>query len=483
VENEVALTMDGEPSKRRRTRRDPRPRFKADRTRQLDAVHGCPELQVPADHLARRVKEVVEKFDLSAIEEQYSSLGRHGYRPSNVMAVWVYASLIGVHKSTKLAEALETDAALRLLSGGYAFSSPTLRRFRRKGEALFKQAIEHCVRLAFDDGLLKPEELAVDSVRLRAEASFQAVRTLERSKQRVKELAEKKATAAGEELARIEEKLRKHETAIQKCEAAGRTNMVLTNERAGLMKFPNAGGVPGHRVTVTAAGVKERLVVSVLIDADTQDAGKLGPSLEQTRELFKRIGATGGRMQAAADAGYWTRPDLEFARANRAWVDVLIAEASTAEENGKFFTRPDFSIDADGNATCPAGRLMRKQGQGERVKYIGVGCGDCALKSKCTDSSVRMFTVRPDYERLREAMQLRMAQPDAQSRYHKRLATVEPVFSNIEHVMGFRRVSSRHSETVVAEVLLKILAHNVSRLLAAQRRRAVLSVLTLTLEF
>jgi len=126
---------------------------------------------------------------------------------------------------------------------------------------------------------------------------------------------------------------------------------------------------------------------------------------------------------------------------------------------------------------------MRKQSQGKRVKYLGVGCGDCALKPKCTDSSVRMFTVRPDYERLREAMQLRMAQSDAAPRYQKRLATVEPVFSNIEHVMGFRRASSRHAPTVVAEILLKILAHNVSRLLAAKRNRRAFSVLALALVF
>jgi len=331
MESEGTLTASVERPKQRRTRRDPKPRFKADRTKQLDAVHGCPELQVPVDHLARRVRAVVEQFDLSTLEEQYSSLGRHGYRPSNVMAVWIYASLIGLHQSTKVAKAMVTDAALRWLSGGYALSAPTLRRFRQKGEALFRQAIERCVFLAFHEGWLKPEELAVDSVRLRAEASFKAVRTLERSKQRVKELEQEKAHATSEEeRARLDDKQRKHEGAIQKCEEAGRTNVVLTNERAGLMKFPNAGGMPGHRVTVTAAGVRERLVVSVLIDADTQDAGKLGPSLEQTRELFRRIGATSARLQAAADAGYWTRPDLEFARDHRRWVDVLIAEASTA---------------------------------------------------------------------------------------------------------------------------------------------------------
>lgn len=429
---------------------------------------GCAELQVPKGHLARRVKDLIEKFDLSAVEGKYSSLGRHGYRPLNELAVWVYASLIGLHYGSDVARALETDAALRLLSGGYSISSQTLNRFRQKNGQLFREAIEACAAMACSEGLLRTDELAVDSVRLRAEASFKSVRTLERSKRRLEELAKEKQRAAPEDFARIEKKIEKYRSAVEKCDAEDRTNFVTTSELAGFMKFPNAGGVPGHRVTVTAAGVRQRLAVSVLIDGDTQDQGKLGPSLEQARDLFKRIGAATTGLQAAADAGYWTRADLEFARANRGWVDVLIDEASTVSESGRFFSRRDFSIDADGNATCPAGRLMRRQSQGKRIKYIGVGCTDCALKPKCTDSSCRMFTVRPDYESLRQAMQLRMAEPDALSRYQKRMATVEPVFANIEHVMGFRRVSSRHSETVVAEILLKVLAHNISRLLHAR---------------
>lgn len=444
---------------------------------------GCAELQVPAGHLARQVRAMVEKFDLSAVDGKYSSLGRHGYRPANELAVWIYASLIGLHHGSQVARALATDAALRLLSGGHAISSQTLNRFRQKNGELFRQAIEASVAMAFNEGLLKTDELAVDSVRLRAEASFKSVRTLERSKQRLEELTKQKEQASPDEVARIEEKIAKYQAAVARCEGEKRTNFVVTNKLAGLMKFPNAGGVPGHRVTVTAAGVKERLAVSVLIDGGTQDQGKLGPSLQQARELFERIGAT-GPLQAAADAGYWTTPDLKFARANRDWVDVLIAEASTADAGGKFFTRFDFSIDAEWNATCPAGRLMRKQGRPpHRLKYIGVGCDNCALKPKCTESTARMFTVRPDFEVIRDAMRLRLAQPDAHARYQERMATVEPVFSNIEDVMGFRRVSSRHSATVVAEILLKVLAHNISRLLSAQKRRSLLFSIPLVLEF
>ena len=34
---------------RRRTRRDPHPRFRLDTTDPLDAIAGCPSLQVPAE--------------------------------------------------------------------------------------------------------------------------------------------------------------------------------------------------------------------------------------------------------------------------------------------------------------------------------------------------------------------------------------------------------------------------------------------------
>ncbi len=43
--------------------------------------------------------------------------------------------------------------------------------------------------------------------------------------------------------------------------------------------------------------------------------------------------------------------------------------------------------------------------------------------------------------------------------------------------MGFRRVSSRHAPTVCAGVLLKLLAHNVRRLLAARLLCCVLVIL------
>jgi transposase len=466
-----------EPRKpRRRQRRDPEPHFKADTSHQLDAILGCPAESVPKDHLAWAVLEVVDHLDTSAVEAGYSSLGRHGYHPKSTLAVWVYASLIGLHHSTKVARALGTDAAMRLVARGGRHSGATLRRFRQSNAVLFAAAIDATVRLAHERGLLDSKDLAIDSVRLRAHASTKAVRTRERSTKRLAELegidprdlpkADRKEHAA---------KLKKHREALALCEERDVSNVVLTSPAAALMKFPSGAGLPGHRVTVTASGQSTRFVISVLVDAATNDYGKLEGAVNQARAALVRAGVPeDAKLQFAADAGYWSEDDLSFALRSREWADILVAEPG--KENGHadrpkaFFGRDAFEIDG-ATAKCPAGTLMRGPypDANGRLKWIGVGCSDCPEKPRCTPGRERALTLSP----AGEAMRGRLERKGARERYNRRIATVEPIFSAIEDTMGFRRVSSRLPETVRAEILLKVLAHNVARLVTAKRVRCV----------
>jgi len=470
------LALSPPPSERpirRRTRRDPQPRFKPDTTAQLDAIHGCPSWQVPEEHLARAVQRIVGRLDLSSVEAGYSSLGRHGYAPRNVLAVWVYASLIGIHHATKLARALETDAALRLLSGGHGISRSTLNEFRLRHGALFADCIAQTVAMAQAEGLLALGDLAADSMRLRAHASTKAVRTLVRSKRRLAELAAVDENGLSEaEQARHRAKVAKHTQAVAECEARGRTSIVTTNPSAALMKFPDGAGLPGHRISAMAAGVKARFLVAVLVTADTNDYGLLEPVVAETEKTLARAGVPGdARLQLAADAGYCAQADLAFAERVRDRIDVLIDGVREPENRSRCFGRDRFEIRDDGSALCPAGRLMKGPAHHHdgRTIWTGVGCGDCSLRPQCTEGRYRSLTANLELDRLRTAMQARLTAPGGLDRYHRRIATVEPVFSNIESVMGYRRASSRHEGTVVAEVLLKVLAHNISRLRVARR--------------
>jgi transposase len=469
------LTLSSVPIERlvrRRTRRDPQPRFKPDTTGQLNAVEGCASLQVPGEHLAWAVRRIVSRFDLSSLEARYSSLGRHGHAPRRLLAMWVYGSLIGIHHATKLSRAVKTDAALRLLSGGHDVSRSTLNEFRLRHAGLFAECIAQTVAMAQAADLLSLDDLAADSMRLRAHASTKAVRTLVRSKRRLAELAAVDEQGLGEaERERHREKVAKHTRAVAECEARGRSSVVTTNPSAALMKFPDGAGLPGHRISAMAAGVQARFVVAVLVSADTNDYGLLEPIVRETTRVLARSGVSEPtRLQVAADAGYCARADLAFAEGVRARIDLLIDGAETPAGRSGLFGRDRFTVHADGSVSCPAGRLMKgpfPQPDGG-AKWTGVGCADCALRSDCTKGKTRSIYVDREFDQLRAAMRARMDAPGGRERYNRRIATVEPVFSNLESTMGFRRASSRHEGTVVAEVLLKVLAHNISRLLSAR---------------
>jgi transposase len=459
---------------RSRTRRDPNPRFRTDASSQLDAALGCPELQVPAEHMARRVRELVERMDTSAVESRYSSLGRRGYHPKRLLALWVYASIVGLHHATKLARALATDAALRLLSGGHNISRPVLNRFRQENAELFARGIEETVRLAHELGMVPLEDLAVDSVRLRAHASMTKVRTKKRSTERLRELAQVDFSALSEaKRAKHEESLAKHQLALKLCDERKTSSVVLTAPSAALMKFPSGLALAGHRVTATVAGQSERLVLAVIIDAANCDYGHLEPAVRETVRVLNAAGLPPtARLQMAADAGYFSGEDLRFAAEERAWIDLLVAPAKDCarERPGGLFGRDDFQKQSNGTVLCPAGRLMRgpTRHDGGRLQYEGVGCATCDLKPRCTTAKKRYISIAPEAEANAAKMRARMNEPGAKERYNRRLATAEPVFSLIEDTMGFRRTSSRFDRTIRAEILLKILAHNVSRLLVGQ---------------
>lgn len=464
----------------RRKRLDPVPHFKPSIAKQMDALSGCPDAMVSKDHPARKVEDMVAMLDVATLDAKRSSLGRRGFEPRRMLAVWVYASWCGVHHSTKLERLLKTDLAYRYLSGGHTMSAGVLRQFRRENGELFEAAIQHTVELAAKANLIPLEELATDSVRLRAHAGMAQVRTLSRSTKRLEELSARPIEKmTSEEHAKHLEKVEKHRTAVARCEREGTTNHVLTNPSAALMKFPNGGSAPGHRVTVTAAGTELRLVVSLLIDAAGNDFGKLGPAVEQARAALTKAGVPAdSRLRICADGGYTSEQDLLFALTHPTAEILLAAGPLRGHRNtngAKFFTRDDFAFAADGRVTCPSGAQMQGPSPDgpEQIRYNGIGCLQCPLREKCTDRKVRSLTVRPRLEEARQAMLAAMQVPAAAHNYKRRCCTVEPVFSGLQDQMGFRRISTRLATAARAEILLKVLAYNLSRLSEGNRLRRV----------
>jgi transposase len=386
-----------------------KPRFLADLSRQLDALVGCPDAQVPAVHLARAVLEMVELLDTASLERAYSSLGRHGLHPKRKLAVLLYASLTGLHEATKIARAARTDAAYRLLTGGHGVSETMLRTFRRENAAFFEQAIQETVTLAARHDLVQTTELAVDSVRLRADASTRSIRSLARSEARLEELGKiDRATLDGEALEKHDRAVEKHSDGVRRCQEEDRTSLSLTNPLAAMIKFPGGGAFPGHRVTVVACGAKLRFVLAVLIGSSATDTDTLRPAMDAARRTLDAAGLIDAKLQVAADAGFLGLDDLAYADEMRGGaVDVLTNDprhthrGKSAKIDG-FLGKDRFDFLADGSVVCPAGRAMTgpvKSGRGI-VRYTGVGCAKCPLKAQCTPSAKRVVCVHPEKDAL-----------------------------------------------------------------------------------
>ena len=231
---------------------------------------------------------------------------------------------------------------------------------------------------------------------------------------------------------------------------------------------------------MTAFGSRERIVTSVLIDADSSDQGKLGPAVEDALRALREARIDVEQpIQIAADAGYTAAADLVFAHENREQVDLLVAQPKHSrykpKKGGGLFTKDDFEWSDDG-PICPAGSPMEgpeSDGVG-RTRFKGLGCETCSLHDKCTKSKRRVLVIRPKLENARASMTTRMSEQGAADRYNQRIATIEPVFGELQHAMNYRRVSSRHKDGIRAEILLKVLAYNLRRLLAAEARAFVL---------
>jgi transposase len=461
-------------------------RFHGEEVNQLDPIQGCPELMVPEDHPARTIIRWVERLDLTPFRARLKPLGRTPIDPKFRLRVWLYGSLIGIHHASKLAELAETDAALRLLAGGHGVSPSRLKEFRSDNGPALSDALRQLLRYGIEAGLVDPRALAVDSMRLRARASGDSISTKSRSSRRLKELkVADGGDLAPEVQAEHQAKVEAHQAVIDTCAQRGVTSYSSSNPMASLMKFPSGASAPGHRITAVASGKRDRFIVWAAVDSAPSDYGKLTEAVLGARGALFDAGLPMDDlfMQVAADAGYMSQSDLEFAHEQRlrGEVDVVLPGAKEPTLRGAdgrlLFSRDDFYVDDEG-AICP--RLVPMEGpttdrEGRRT-WRGAACADCPLKSLCTDGEVRTFSINPVTDSLRRATRERIADAAIKARYNERIATIEPVFAYLEDVLQYRRASSAKAESIRGEVYLKVMTYNITRLQAAARRHARVNV-------
>jgi len=297
--------------------------------------------QLAADHRARVVWAFVEGLDLSRLYDRIRARegepGRPPPDPKILLALWLFATLEGVGSARQLDRLCTRDVAYRWLCGSVPMNYHGLSDFRCGHGEVLDQLLTQSLTALLAEGLVKPQEIAMDGTKVRASAgrgSFRRRSTLSQLKglaeERVRRLkAEVENDAAASEKRRqaarqrgAEERARRVEAALKAAEKLsaekaerekthkkaeekkGEVRASTTDPEARLMRFADGAVRPGYNVQL-AVDPSSGIILGTDVTDRRNDAGQAGPMAEQVKE---RLGAQPERV--LCDTTYVTQDEI-----------------------------------------------------------------------------------------------------------------------------------------------------------------------------
>ena len=401
---------------------------------------------LPEGHLAFFVSDLVDQLDLSAITTVYEDeeRGYPPYHPVMLTKVLVYAYCVGVFSSRRIQRRLVEDVAFRVLAAGNEPDFRIIADFRKTHLTALRGFFEQVLRLARELGALRVGRVALDSSKIKANASKHKAMSYGRMREKqrqlreeVKELlAQAEAADAAEDaeygsdrrgdelpadLQRRESRLKRIREAKRVLEGRAKDEAAdtgkpsesakpdtkaqynFTDPESRIMKGPD-GFVQAYNVQVAVDELQ--LIVGQAVTQETNDKKQLMPMITT---IEQQSGET--PTQLLADAGYCSD-------------DSLTAIADTG-------------IDAYIST--------RKQKHGERP-------GPCPRGPL------------PNGATIVDRMSRTLLTQTGAAAYAARKGIVEPVIGQIKQARGFRQFLLRGFEKVQGEWSLVCTTHNILKL-------------------
>jgi transposase len=259
---------------------------RADRAQVLLLPRALDEM-IPADHLARSVWAVVERWDLSAflaiVAARGERPGRAATDPKVLIGLWLFAYTQGVGRGRELDRLCDAHDAYRWLAGGVSLNYHTINDFRVDHEQALDGLLTQMLATLTAGGEVRIGRIGQDGTRVHAGAgrgSFKKREALEqhladarRHVEAMKQQAEDPATpaasaqqkAAQERAARERvERLERAMQEIKKVEEAKAAQKEkpskhepakasATDPEARQMRMPGGGTAPGYNVQLAVA--------------------------------------------------------------------------------------------------------------------------------------------------------------------------------------------------------------------------------------
>jgi transposase len=366
------------------------------------------------DHLCFFVRRVVRQLDLSVFTQSYSPEGGMLYAPELMLGVWLYAYATGMTSARRLSQRLGEDLALRFLGGGARVDNWALSAFRRRHALALNNAFTQVLEMARSLGLGKLGRVAIDSTRIKANASRDRVDTeqrlrnerakLRRNIRRWQQACDKDDTEPAGLTVAIEDAERKLAELPQRLERlrkSGLKKLSRTDPDARFLRC-RRGFELGY--TGEIAMSEDHLIVAQRVTQQATDNASLSPMVERVK-----LECGSPPKEVLADSGYFSVKNLE-------WL-----------EQQKI------------NACLPDSNMARALNLGKRCK-----------------GRARAATHRRMRQKLRS--------PSGRQAYAQRKTMVEPGFGVLKEQRGLRQFRTRGEEKVANEFTLANTAYNLTRM-------------------
>jgi transposase len=370
------------------------------------------------DHLSFFVHRVVERLDLSRFEEAYSDEGGALYAPALMLKVWLYGYALGMTSARRLEQRIREDLGLRYLAGGQQPDNWALSAFRRRHGRALNDVFTQVVEMARELGLGRLGMVAVDSTRIRANASRDGIDTEQRLRNERAGLRRQirrwqKACDANDpdegagtrlRVEKLEQRLAELPRRLERLRKSGEAKL---SRRDGEARFLRERGGFALGYTAEIAVSEDHFILAERVTLNRCDVPALLPLVEEVEQRSRAR-----PQKVLADAGFYSNENVRI-----------------LQERGI-------------EAYVPDPNLARELHTGKTARTIG-----------------RNRVRSPELK----AMRRKLRSPAGRRVYARRKALVEPVFGVLKQQRNLRQFRTRGQAQVATEFTLAALAYNLTR--------------------
>ncbi len=361
--------------------------------------------ELPPGHLCFLIHEMVEGLELSGFDEAYSEEGQKAYNPRMMLKLWLYGFAVNVRSTRKLERRVQEDLGFRFLAGGLRPDHKTWSEFlRRHGQAI-EQLFTQVLGWARKAGMARLGRVAIDSTRIKANASPDRLR--QQDERQVRQWRRAMETEDPDQEPGLEvgvgtaERLRRAMQREPGCGAQGKESLTdpdarFLRERGGRFRLGYSGEI---------AVSEDHFIVAVRVTQNATDNASLLPMVaEVERQCRARP------QKVLADSGFYSGDNLD-------------------------------ALEAQGiDGYVPDSNLARELNLGKRGKEN-----------------------RPPRHRATRKMRRKLRSREGRRTYLHRKSLVEPVIGALKEQRGMRQFLRVGLAAVSTELLLAAISYNLTR--------------------